>query len=91
VHEPKRVTGHLQHCQPGTGKAALFADTGRFLTMDKACLSATLSAFSSPWAGRFTTVHPTDLIPLDGRALALKTRPFRSGLTLVALDAATER
>jgi hypothetical protein len=56
VDEPKRMTGPLKHRQPGTGKAALLAHTGCFLTMDEACLSATLSAFSSPWAGRFATV-----------------------------------
>jgi hypothetical protein len=51
VHEPKRVTGHLQHCQPGTGKAALFAHTGRFLTVNEASLRTALSAFWGPWAG----------------------------------------
>jgi hypothetical protein len=33
-HKPKRVTGHFQDGQPGAGKAALFASTGRLLSVN---------------------------------------------------------
>ena len=50
MHEPKRMASPLKHCQPGAGKAALYTHTGRFLTVDGLSRSATLSAFSGPWA-----------------------------------------
>jgi hypothetical protein len=46
----------LKYGQSGTGKAALFAHTGRFLAVDKACLGTSLSAFWGAWPGRFSTV-----------------------------------
>jgi hypothetical protein len=45
LHKVQSVAHHLKHCQAGTGKAALLAKIGRFLTMDEACLGATLPAF----------------------------------------------
>jgi hypothetical protein len=64
MYETKTEADHLKHCQPGNGYAALPAHGGRLLTMNQACLGATLSAFWSLGAGGLTTVKFANLLAL---------------------------
>ena len=89
LHKSERMASPLKHCQPGTGKAALYAHTGRFLSVDGLSGSATLSAFWGAWPGRFPTVQLAHPLAAGGWASALLAGALCLGLALNAGNAPT--
>ena len=87
LHKSERMASPLKHCQPGTGKAALYAHTGRFLSVDGLSGSATLSAILGLGTSGFAAMQLADLPAGCCRALALPTGAFGCGLALDTPDA----
>lgn len=86
LHKSERMTCPLQSSKAGAGKAALYTHTGRFLTVDKAGLGATLSALSGPWTGRSPAMQLADWLALRSRSSALLPGALGRGLALGAHD-----